>query len=487
MTTGEDDAKRLKADLMAACDCSCLGEVQAKGFTEKPVEDAQVKDSMRAYFKSQTQQEADSVAALHTLESTSNFLPAVLVAQNAMHLVALSCTAAMHSTTVCSADVHVDAVAQGVLKAQWGERVWVHHALGHWGFTADGCIIIRDAAGKSRIVPVLQAISTFEGLPLWITKKDAKGNDVFEAVNPVQHLAKHNIRHRVSEMVFDPEVASGFASNDFFNMFEGWACVPMPAKDGEPPAPKIMHHLLRHVCGGDEAALKRLLTVWALKYQRPKQKLRCITVFRGEQGAGKSILMQIHSRICGPYLSETADLQQVIGRFNGHLQSLLWIVLDEAMFPGDKRAVALLKRFASAKDMSFERKFKDIGPRQPFLTDVMMTTNEAWAIPFDTNDRRYLVFDVELPEESIRKAYMSDLRVAIEGGDEVPELFHLLLNMEIPADFDINNEIQTMPNNVAKARERERSKKSGRILDALSESKGPIPVACKNHKTTNLK
>jgi len=455
-TGGGDECKRVKIEHYTNVlpqeqdhQCECLCEMY-KGFTEKPVEDTKVEKLMQEYFKVQTAQEALEVVALHTSETESNFMSAVLLARNATHVVCISCMAALHSDTVCSADVRGDFIVQKILLTQWGMQFWAKHAQEHWGFTTDGFMIIRGKKGQNRLCKVVDAASSFQGMPLW-TMVEKDGEKHLSLMNPVQYIAKHNIRHRVSALMFDPQKAPGFASNDFFNLFDGWGCEPKAPQEGNKPCQKIMHHLLQYVCGGDQVALNRLLTVWALKYQRPNQKLRCTTVFRGEQGAGKSILMQIHSRICGPYLSETADLQQVIGRFNGHLQTLLWIVLDEAMFPGDKKAVALLKRFATAKDMTYERKFKDIGPPQPFLTDVMMTTNEAWAIPFDTLDRRYLVFDVELPEEDIRKQYMSELRVAIEGDDEVPEFFHLLLNWEIPAGFDINNEIQTMPNNVAKA------------------------------------
>jgi len=208
--------------------------------------------------------------------------------------------------------------------------------------------------------------------------------------------------------------------------------------------------MLDYVCGGNKDALTRLLTIWAMKYQRPSQKLRCIVVFRGTEGAGKSYATDAHAKICGPYLSTTTNLDQVVGRFNGHLQTLLWIVLDEAMFPGDKKAVAALKRFATAKDMAYERKFKDVGAPQLFLTDVMMTTNEDWAIPFSSTDRRYVIYDVKLPPVEERKEYMSKLFQTLEN-DEVAEFFHLLLNFNIPPGYDINFEIQTSNNNTAKA------------------------------------
>jgi len=168
---------------------------------------------------------------------------------------------------------------------------------------------------------------------------------------------------------------------------------------GQAPCPAIMHHLRQRVCGGNEAALERLLTLWALKHQRPEQKLGCTLVFRGPQGAGKGIIVQLLQRLCGSRLLEVTDLQQVNDR---RTHSLMWIVLAEATLPGDEAPEA--------------------------AADVIVTADEKWV----AKDRRFVVHDVQRPED---KGDIASVLAALNA--EAPELLHVLLHWPIPEDFAV--------------------------------------------------
>jgi len=182
-----------------------------------------------------------------------------------------------------------------------------------------------------------------------------------------------------------------------------------------------MELLLRYVCGGDKAKLYRLITAWAIKYQRPMQKLHCITVFRGKPGAGKNALVQLHERICGPRMLKATGMQQLNWRYSRGLKSAVWIVLDEAMFPGDDESITLLQKLVMADDWVYD--WVDDYP-QPFHADVILTVDESWVTPA-VDDCPFLVLDVQLPVESL---YMFD---------SAPEFLHLLQHWPIPNEFEI--------------------------------------------------
>ena len=84
---------------------------------------------------------------------------------------------------------------------------------------------------------------------------------------------------------------------------------------------------------------------------------------------------------------------QLVGRFNVHLERLLFAQVGEAFWAGDKEAEGALKSFADAKVMTYEEKF--VGLRSGMnYTRLMFTSNETWVVPAWSGGRRWFVLDV---------------------------------------------------------------------------------------------
>jgi Family of unknown function (DUF5906) len=66
-------------------------------------------------------------------------------------------------------------------------------------------------------------------------------------------------------------------------------------------------------------------------------------VLIGEKGTGKNTLARCLQPIFGGHAFEVTDREQVIGKFNGHLEDCILFIANEAYWGGDKRCVGRLQ------------------------------------------------------------------------------------------------------------------------------------------------
>src|SRR5262249_45615909 len=115
---------------------------------------------------------------------------------------------------------------------------------------------------------------------------------------------------------------------------------------------------------------------------------------KGAKGTGKnSLVEQGIGRILGPHFMATADRRFLVGNFNGHLENLLGLALDEAFWSGDKQAEGILKSLITSNVHTIEHKGKE-AYSVANLVRIFILGNESWVVPASHDERRYAVFDV---------------------------------------------------------------------------------------------
>ena len=72
--------------------------------------------------------------------------------------------------------------------------------------------------------------------------------------------------------------------------------------------------------------------------------------------------------------------EEVIGKFNGHLQDCVLFVADEAYWGGDKRCVGRLQGMITETTLPIERKGIDL-IQVPNYLHVLMLAEPGWVIP----------------------------------------------------------------------------------------------------------
>jgi hypothetical protein len=211
--------------------------------------------------------------------------------------------------------------------------------------------------------------------------------------------------------------------NDCLNLWQGWGC---PTKHGDWSL--IERHIIDVVAGGNQEFADYVKNWIAWSIQNPAEQAEVALVLIGRKGAGKGTLVRCLERIFGAHTFQVTSREEVIGKFNGHLQDCILFVADEAYWGGDKRCVGRLQGMITEKWLPIERKGIDLIQVQNRL-HVIMLAEPGWVIPAGRFERRYAALAVDNQKQG-DKAYFKALHSQIvNGGAEA--MFYDLLNRDL--------------------------------------------------------
>jgi hypothetical protein len=109
----------------------------------------------------------------------------------------------------------------------------------------------------------------------------------------------------------------------------------------------IREHIRLVLAGGNEEFADYIIRWIAWAIQNPAAPAEVALVLIGEKGAGKGTLIRCLERIFGAHTFQVTGREEVVGKFNGHLQDCVLFVADEAYWGGDKQCVGRLRRSLS--------------------------------------------------------------------------------------------------------------------------------------------
>lgn len=238
-------------------------------------------------------------------------------------------------------------------------------------------------------------------------------------------------RRTYKGLVFRPGGAASKVSSDFYNLWQGFAVEPSDkASEKAVAAVAAWHeHARENVCQGDKSLYRWLMNYLAHMVQFPEEKPLTALVIRGGKGTGKDSFIDRVGKILGSHYLMTSNRRYIVGNFNGHMERLLMMVLNEAFWSGDKAAEGQLKDLVTGSTHVIEHKGKE-----PYsvdnLTRVVVIGNEEWLVPATEDERRWAVFDVGNGRQKDRK-FFHDMREGIDnhGGDKL--LLHQLLQWKV--------------------------------------------------------
>jgi hypothetical protein len=99
--------------------------------------------------------------------------------------------------------------------------------------------------------------------------------------------------------------------------------------------------MLRHVClvlaAGDRKAADYILRWAAWIVQHPGERAEVALVLKGGKGCGKGVFVRALAQCFGEHGMHISNQEHLVGKFNGHLRSCLFLFADEAFWAGDKK------------------------------------------------------------------------------------------------------------------------------------------------------
>jgi hypothetical protein len=191
---------------------------------------------------------------------------------------------------------------------------------------------------------------------------------------------------------------------------------------------------LKHVKTLYPGAAKHMITWLAHKVQRPAEKINHAIVLGGEQGIGKDTILEPIKQAIGSWNFQDVSPGQVLGRFNGHLKSII-LRISEARDLGDANRFALydhLKAIIAAPPDTLRIDEKNIREYViPNVTGVIITTNhKVGGIYLPPDDRRHFVAWSPLTRRRFTPKYFMRLyRWYANGGAEI--VAHYLATLDI--------------------------------------------------------
>lgn len=230
------------------------------------------------------------------------------------------------------------------------------------------------------------------------------------------------LRRQFDNIYFAPGLMVGPRD---LNTWTGFAVEPLDNPEGWS---KFKEHLLNNVAQGDSDAYEYILNWLAFGVQRLGVPIGTAFVLQGAKGSGKSIIIVLYGFLFGSHTWVTSISEDIVGRFNAHLETTLLLGVEEAFAPQNRAADGTLKDLITAKTLRFEDKFFSAW-RGPSHLRIIMTSNNDHVVRADGSDRRYAVFEVVHPHQhdpDARRRYFGELVEQMESGGYEAMLGELL-------------------------------------------------------------
>lgn len=129
---------------------------------------------------------------------------------------------------------------------------------------------------------------------------------------------------------------------------------------------------------------------WSLAF--PDSPIGVAMAFQGRKGIGKGVLFQMLQWMAGDNTWVTADMNQVVGQFNGGLRGTIFMCLDEALWSGDKKSARRLQNIITEPIITTEDKGLS-SIKTANCLHILLASNDEWIVPASGSDeRRYCVY-----------------------------------------------------------------------------------------------
>ena len=212
-------------------------------------------------------------------------------------------------------------------------------------------------------------------------------------------------RSTFNGLVFSP--AKDVAGS--YNLWRGFSIAPVAGR-----CTLFWDFVLRVICAGDATIYVYIRHYFAHMIQRPWELPEVAIVFRGGQGIGKNTFVDTMGALVAHHFRQVNSMDQITGRFNGHMQNIILLHANEATWGGNKSDKGKLKALITDATVPVEMKGLDIVDMDNYLR-LMISSNEDWPVPIDVDDRRFLVLDVS-PIHKQDQAYFAAIHAELNNG-----------------------------------------------------------------------
>jgi Family of unknown function (DUF5906) len=240
-------------------------------------------------------------------------------------------------------------------------------------------------------------------------------------------------------IIFDPKYKfdSKVMRSGYYNTWCGFVTEP---KKGE--CPLFLDYIKNIICSGDDKHYHWLMCWCAQIFQEPWNKLGTSLVLQGIKGIGKSYLAKILGMLMdGKPGSErrqrialTIDNKMsIFGNHNDHMEKIILLCLEEAIWAGDKAHESTLKHYITGDTLFVNPKNLPGRTVKNYMRTIIIG-NADWMVPASFDERRFFALNVSSAHKDDREYFDKlDEELLERGGLEA--LMYELMNIKIDVNL----------------------------------------------------
>jgi hypothetical protein len=250
------------------------------------------------------------------------------------------------------------------------------------------------------------------------TKSVPLGDHWIKSVHRRQYDAGMAFMPHTDEQVFDNKL----------NLWNGFGIKPV-----EGDCSLFLEFMCEVICSGDKEHFDYLQKREAFILQNRQRSEIALGLRTDKEGAGKGFYEKTMGYLLGSHWMQVNKPTHVVGKFNPHLEKLLRLTADEALFVGNHEHRNTLFSLITESKLTIEPKFVGAYNAANYL-NITLTSNAKHIILAGENARRFFIPTVA--EHRVTDfAYFEAIQKQLDNGGYQALLWHFL-NIDL-SDFNV--------------------------------------------------
>jgi hypothetical protein len=231
-------------------------------------------------------------------------------------------------------------------------------------------------------------------------------------------------------MVFMPRPDAVLGDNRL-NLWNGFGVKPeKPARSsGAAGCELFLDFMLNVICSGNEEHFDYLRRREATILQKRIRTEVAIGLRTEEEGCGKGFYEKTMGHLLGHHAMQVSNPKHIIGAFNPHLESLLRLTADEALFVGSHEHRNALFGLITEGKLTIEPKGLGLYTADSYL-NLSITSNAAHFLPISGTARRFLIPTVSTAHMHDHR-YFNAIQSQLDHGGYAALLYHMIYEVDL--------------------------------------------------------
>ena len=176
------------------------------------------------------------------------------------------------------------------------------------------------------------------------------------------------------------------------NLWRGFGvkAIKPDGKSGAEGCQKFLDFMRDIICSGNEAHFDYLLKREATILQKRIRTEVALGLQTKEEGCGKGFYEATMGRLLGNHAMQLGNPEHIVGKFNPHLETLLRVTADEALFVGDPKHRNALFGLITEPTLTIEPKGCGLYTAASYL-NLSVTSNSDHFLPVSDTARRFFI------------------------------------------------------------------------------------------------